>query len=169
MGSRSRMLSADLLEGDHRSLRRTVLGLVVILALALAAPLFWAQMRAVRSPREIAEATFPSVVLLTMKDARGRVTSLGSGFFVRSDVIATNFHVIKSGVSGEAKVVAQNSRHALAGLVAADEARDLALLKTVKLTGPALPLGTDARPAVGDRVYVVGSPLGLEGTFSDGP
>jgi S1-C subfamily serine protease len=103
-----------------------------------------------------------------MKDARGRVTSLGSGFFVRSDVIATNFHVIKSGVGGEAKIVAQNSRHALAGLVAADESRDLALLRTVKLTAPPLSLRTDAQPAVGDRVYVVGSPLGLEGTFSDG-
>ena len=76
-----------------------------------------------RSPREITEATFPSVVLLTMKDVRRRVIGLGSGFFVRPDVIATNFHVIKSAVSGEAKVVARSARCDRGAHTSPDEAR----------------------------------------------
>jgi hypothetical protein len=46
------------------------------------------------TPAEIARRAFPSVVLLSMQDARGQPISLGSGFFVGNDVVATNFHVI---------------------------------------------------------------------------
>jgi Trypsin-like peptidase domain len=44
---------------------------------------------------------------------------------------------------------------------------DLALLK-VNSSAPSLRLGPSAGPEVGDEVYVVGNPLGLAGTFSEG-
>src|SRR6266446_6919511 len=47
------------------------------------------------SPRQIAERTGPSVVLLLTADEGGNPIALGSGFFVANDRIVTNYHVIK--------------------------------------------------------------------------
>jgi len=57
-------------------------------------------------------------------------------------------------------------KHAL-GTVALTNMADLALLK-VNSSAPSLDLGPSTNPSVGDDVYVVGSPLGLEGTFTEG-
>ncbi|MSU37440.1 MAG: hypothetical protein EXS36_20545, partial [Pedosphaera sp.] len=53
---------------------------------------------------QIASATFPSVVLLVMEDERGQPVSLGSGFFVKEKVIASNFHVVEKAARGYTKL-----------------------------------------------------------------
>jgi hypothetical protein len=49
-----------------------------------------------------------------------------------------------------------------------DSTRDLALLSISGAKAPALALGDSNEVAVGDEVYVIGNPRGLEGTFSQG-
>ena len=117
---------------------------------------------------QIAKETFPSVVLLLMQDRANKAIRLGTGFFVRADVVATNFHVIDGTAGGHAKVVGQDFQYEVAGVIASDERRDLALLQIKGLTAPPLPLEPDRPVAVGEDVYVVGNPEGLEGTFSHG-
>jgi hypothetical protein len=118
-------------------------------------------------PRDIAKNAFPSVVLLTMQDSNGQPISLGSGFFVRENIVATNLHVIEGAAAGYAKLVAQETSYPVKGVVAIDEARDLALL-AVDAPAPLLPLGGSDTLEVGDEVYAIGNPEGLEGTFSQG-
>ena len=120
-----------------------------------------------QSARDIAKTAFKSVVLLEMNDANGQPLSLGSGFFVADGVIATNAHVIEGAFSGTAKLIGNNQRIQLLGSIVVDRHADLALLK-VNSPAPSLALGPTASPTVGDHVYVVGNPLGLEGTFSEG-
>jgi len=120
-----------------------------------------------QSARDIAKTAFKSVVLLEMNDSNGQPLSLGSGFFISNGVIATNAHVIEGASGGTAKLVGGNQRLAILGTVAVDQHADLALLK-VDSSAPSLLLGPSANPSVGDNVYVVGNPLGLEGTFSEG-
>lgn len=120
-----------------------------------------------QSPRDIARAAFKSVVILEMNDSNGQPLSLGSGFFVADSVIATNAHVIKGAYSGTAKLVGDTHKLPIAGTIAINYRNDLALLK-VSADAPSLRLGPDTNPVVGDKVYVVGNPLGLEGTFSEG-
>lgn len=121
-----------------------------------------------RTPSDIARRTFPSVVLLVMQDANGQPLSLGSGFFARSGVVATNLHVIEGASNGYAKLVGQNTKHDVVGVVAIDTAHDLTLLAVPGLNAPTLALGDDRKVVVGDQVYAVGNPRGLEGTFSQG-
>jgi hypothetical protein len=120
-----------------------------------------------QSPRDIARVAFRSVVLLEMSDADGQPLSLGSGFFVSPGIIATNAHVIEGAAGGTAKLVGDIHRLQILGTVAIDRRADLALLK-VSSVAPALRLEPHSNPVVGDSVYVVGNPLGLEGTFSEG-
>jgi len=122
---------------------------------------------AVVSARDIAGVAFKSVVLLEMKDSNGQPLSLGSGFFIANGIIATNAHVIEGASSGTAKLVEDTHTLQILGTVAVDRHADLALLK-VNSSARSLVLGPSTGPSVGDKVYVVGNPLGLEGTFSEG-
>lgn len=121
----------------------------------------------VMSSRDIARVAFKSVVLLQMDDSNGQPLSLGSGFFVSDGIIATNAHVIEGASSGTAKLVGDTHTMQILGAVAVDRNADLALLK-VDSPAPSLALGPSTSPTVGDNVYVVGNPFGLEGTFSEG-
>lgn len=138
----------------------------VILGLAgtIAAP----GLGSAQSARDIAQRTFPSVVLLLMEDAQGQPNSLGSGFFVRPNVVATNLHVVRGTTRGTARIVGSSQRLSISGIVALDSVADLALLQVSGATAPALSLGDSRGLAVGDVVYAVGNPEGLEGTFSQG-
>lgn len=120
------------------------------------------------SARKIAESTFPSVVLLIMEDANRQPVSLGSGFFVSNNVVATAFHLIENTAGGYAKIVGQNIKYEIAGIVGIDQKRDLALLSLKNANQPFLSLGNSRQVAVGDEVFAVGNPQGLEGTFSQG-
>ena len=120
------------------------------------------------SARQIASATFPSVVLLVMEDERGQPVALGSGFFVKEKVIASNFHVVEKAARGYAKLVGQKTKYNITGVVGLDSKHDLVLLAVEDASAPSLKLGDSSKVAVGDTVFAVGNPQGLEGTFSQG-
>jgi hypothetical protein len=118
--------------------------------------------------QQIAKDAFPSVVLLVMEDANGVAISVGSGFFVRSNIIATNLHVIKGAKGGYAKLFKQKKKNEIAGTVGIDEEADLVLLFINGVKGKPLSIGESIKVQVGDEIYAVGNPLGFEGTFSKG-
>lgn len=118
--------------------------------------------------RLIARNIFPSVVMLEMQDSNGRPITLGSGFFVRSDIVATNFHVIEGSKYGFAKVVGETSTYRIEGTVGLDKSRDLALLKLAGAKGKPLVLADLSQIEVGQEIFALGNPRGLEGTISPG-
>ena len=117
---------------------------------------------------EIARKAFASTVLLMMEDAAGQPLSLGSGFFVRGGHIATNLHVIHGASRGYAKLIGQNTKYDIEGVTAVDPRLDLVVLRLQGAKGSPLNLGDSDALQVGDNVYAVGNPQGLEGTFSQG-
>ena len=117
---------------------------------------------------QIAEKALAATVYLEMQDSNGLPLGFGSGFFVRDNLIATNYHVIEGAARGTAKLVGQFSTYTIEGVTATDKTNDLALLKvTVSGINP-LSLGNSSDVKIGETVYVAGNPKGLEGTFSDG-
>ena len=121
-----------------------------------------------QTAQQIAKNAFRSTVLLVMEDANGQPLSLGSGFFVRNGEIASNLHVIEGAVRGYAKLVGQKKKYDIEGITAVDSNRDLVVLKISASKSLALSLGDSDAAQVGESVYVVGNPQGLEGTFSQG-
>jgi S1-C subfamily serine protease len=118
--------------------------------------------------RLIAKNTFPSVVMLEMRDDKNRPISLGSGFFVRPDVVVTNYHVIEGASDGFAKIVGETSIYHIEGVVGIDKTKDLALLKLKGVIGKPLILADISKIEVGQEVFAFGNPKGLEGTISTG-
>ena len=117
---------------------------------------------------EIFRRALPSVVLLTIQDARGHLISLGSGFFVDKDVVATNFHVVEGAAAGYAKVRGGPPKLNVKGTVGVDALHDLALLEVDPSSTTALPVASKLSANIGDTVYAIGNPEGLEGTVSQG-
>ena len=121
-----------------------------------------------QSVPKIAEKALAATVSLDMQDGNGAILRRGSGFFVRHDLIATNYHVIKEAAQGAAKLVGEETKYTIEGIIATDKKNDLTLLKvTVQGINP-LPLGNSDTVRIGETVYVAGNPKGLEGTFSNG-
>ena len=117
--------------------------------------------------QEIYQRVNPSVVtvMVQLDDS----VSVGTGVIFRADgYILTNYHVLAGG--RDCTVAMDTGRTYEAQYVAGDERNDLAVLK-VELTGlPAATFGDSDQLVVGDKVYAIGNPLGVElrGTLTDG-
>ncbi len=93
----------------------------------------------------------------------------GSGFiWDEAGHVVTNFHVIQG--ASEATVQLADGRKFRASLVGASPSHDLALLKIgVALRRPApVPIGTSEDLKVGQKVFAIGNPFGLDWTLTTG-
>jgi len=120
------------------------------------------------SARQIAKRIAPSVVLLLTTDESGNPIALGSGFFVASDRLATNYHVIKDASQIFVKVAGRKRLYKISFPGLSDKQSDLARVRIDEVKGQPLKLGNLSRLRVGDEIYVMSNPEGLEGTFSRG-
>jgi serine protease Do len=93
--------------------------------------------------------------------------SLGSGFIISADgYVLTNAHVIDS--ADEVVVKLNDKREFKARVIGADRLTDVALLK-IEATGlPAVKIGDPNKMRVGEWVFAIGSPFGLEQTVTAG-
>src|SRR5437899_4538167 len=112
----------------------------------------------------------PSVVSVLTYDAKGEPLISGSGFFIRPGEVVTNMHVIKGAQRVEIHTLEGKGRtYPVTGALAIDEEADLALL-SVNLPeekSRPLPLSTGL-PEEGEQIFLIGNPLRLEGSVSDG-
>lgn len=111
----------------------------------------------------------PAVVVITAYGAKGEVVSQGSGFFISADAeVITNAHVLRGAWRAEVKTH-DGQVYAIRGVVAEDKEGDLVkiVLESSPKNVPYLQPISKV-PAVGERVLVIGNPLGLEQTVSDG-
>ncbi len=103
---------------------------------------------------------------------------LGSGFFISDEgYLITNFHVIEGETQISIEVYHQRNgqlerrAYKQVRIIAMHKFADLALLKIEDKDAPKfarVPLGDADALAVGDRVFAIGSPLGLERTVTEG-
>jgi len=105
-------------------------------------------------------------------------SGLGSGFFLNHEgFLVTNFHVIEGETQISVEVYHQRSgqlerrTYKDVRIIALNKFADLALLRIEDEEAPgfaAVPLARADGLAVGDRVFAIGSPLGLERTVTEG-
>ena len=95
--------------------------------------------------------------------------SIGTGvLFTSNGYLMTNYHVVAGGL--DCSVALDTGKTYEAKYVAGDSANDIAVLK-VEATGlPTAEFGDSDDLVVGDEVYAIGNPLGVElrGTFTNG-
>src|ERR1043165_9163177 len=125
-----------------------------------------------------AEETLPAlvkrvktaVVAIATYDSNGEALTTGSGFFLTPGQVVTNLHVIRGAARAEIKTLDGKGKvYPVTGALAVDEEGDLALLgidmplDRIRSTELAREL-----PDEGEQIFVIGNPLKLEGSVSDG-
>lgn len=119
-------------------------------------------------PAEIAARAKDATVQIRALNTRSQISGSGSGFIVAQDgVIVTNFHVIQ-GASSLQVELSSGEIYDNVYFITADPRRDLALIKIPAERLSSLKLGNDIDAEIGEKVYVMGNPLGMTNTFSDG-
>ena len=119
------------------------------------------------SAQEIYRRVNPSVVTVMVQLSDG--IGVGTGVIFTADgYILTNYHVVEGG--GHCTVALDTGKVLEALYVAGDADNDLAILKADGHDLPAAEFGDSDSLVVGDSVYAIGNPLGVElrGTLTDG-
>lgn len=128
------------------------------------------------TPKEIAKL-MDRVGYVESYNSSGNAYASGSGFVLENHIFVTNHHVIKDGVGITVKLdgltydnkgwyLFDNDKFDLFGVYLSSSYSDVG---RVTGTSPSkyLPFSLDL-PEIGDKVYAIGSPLGLENTLSEG-
>jgi tetratricopeptide (TPR) repeat protein len=117
---------------------------------------------------ELVRRIKPSAVAIETFDAKGATLSRGSGFFISTNRVITNRHVIEKSNRVEVHLM-DGKKFTARGVLAIDGEGDLALLQVDVPQGAAVPLPiVQSVPQEGESIVVVGNPFGLEGSVSNG-
>ncbi len=132
-------------------------------ALLVVLSLWWAPTFA-KTPEQIFQQASKSVIVIQAFDQEGNPVNQGGGVVVGREAVVTNCHVLEDAAK---LVVSYDKEQFDASMSHADNERDLCQLAVPRLTAPRATLWT-GRLRVGQRVYAIGAPEGLELTFTEG-
>jgi tetratricopeptide (TPR) repeat protein len=108
-----------------------------------------------------------AVVVIMTFDKEGKPISQGSGFIIKEDgVIVTNDHVISNAV--DIKVKADDKILDVDRLIHQDKENDIVILKAKAVKLPIVKLGDFKKANIGEKIYVISNPKGLENTIYEG-
>lgn len=139
---------------------RFVLHLIINIGLLLPTVAFSAL-----PPDQLYSKLSASVFIVESLNADGKLIAQGSGLAIAPGEIATNCHVVEK--ASRIQVVREGKR--TSGITTtADKTRDICILRMGEKTTPTLRIGKSVGLKVGQRVYAIGAPMGLELTLSEG-
>jgi S1-C subfamily serine protease len=119
---------------------------------------------------ELVRQVKPSVVALTTYDSSGEALMTGSGFFIGSGQVVTNLHVLRNASRADVRTLdGKGKTYPVTGALAVDDEGDLVVLgiDMPAERGRAVQFAP-VLPDEGEKIFVVGNPLKLEGSVSDG-
>jgi hypothetical protein len=107
-------------------------------------------------------------VMIIVFDEQSQPISIGSGFVVSDEGhVATNYHVIEGGSSAVVKFQGSEEFEDVLEITHKSPSRDIAVIR-VGRKSEALNILDDTSILVGQGIYAIGNPEGLEGTLSEG-
>ena len=111
----------------------------------------------------------PAVFYIELYNNAGTPISSGSGFFIESNGVAiTNYHVIEGANSAKITLPESKKTYDVAGVYTYNKEQDWAIIQVKGDGFLTLDIGSDDSVHTGQKVYAIGSPLGLQNTISEG-
>ncbi len=134
-----------------------------------AALIFIIPLRAQKDLTDIVKNVSPSIVIIFAYDKNGEIISQASGFFInKKGSIVTNYHVIEGAYSAIIKTF-KGATYTITDIEADDPEGDIICLSIDIPQKEVMPLSfSTVGPQPGEKIAVIGNPMGLELTVSDG-
>ena len=117
------------------------------------------------APDKVYSMVAPSVWRVVSYDAAGKALAQGSAVVIAPETLLTNCHVL---AQAKSFTIRQDNTIVGARLQYIDVERDMCQIVARNLKAPAVRIGDSDKVVVGQRIYTLGNPLGLELTLSDG-
>lgn len=108
-----------------------------------------------------------AVVTIYTFDASGKGVAQGSGVVLNDKGwVVTNYHVFK----GANKIIVKQKSRIIeyTNIIGFDVEKDILILKIADNSFPAIQLGNSSLLRIGQKVYAIGSPMGLENSITEG-
>jgi len=117
---------------------------------------------------QIYKLASPAVFYMEIFNSNNEPIKTGSGFFISENGLAvTNYHVIMGGAY--ARITTDSGEvHDVVGIYDYDWKKDIALIQIEGTGYKYLEMADSDRIQTGETIYTLGSPLGLQATFSRG-
>ncbi|MBI5403771.1 MAG: trypsin-like peptidase domain-containing protein [Ignavibacteriae bacterium] len=119
------------------------------------------------TPQRLFESYNKSVVVIICYDQNGKKKAQGSGVILEDrGIVITNFHLFAG--SDKFDVLRNDSTIGYTEITGVNIEKDVMVFKLYKSDFPKIALGNSSSLSVGDKVYAIGSPKGLENSISEG-
>ncbi|MFA5405045.1 MAG: tetratricopeptide repeat protein [Ignavibacteria bacterium] len=119
------------------------------------------------SPQKLFETFSNSVVVIRCLDQSDRKKTQGSGVILADKkILITNFHVFAG--SEKMEITHKDSVINYSEISGINIEKDIMVIKLDDDNFPQINIGNSSELKIGDRVYAIGSPLGMENTISEG-
>lgn len=132
-------------------------------------PAIYSDNKDVMLPRSIFSKYNKAVFMVFTTDGSNQFQ--GSGFFINSHGLAvSNYHVFKGTYTGYEVIKLMgdnNTAYKISNVLYKEEESDFIIFQVDCDNTKYIPIAAK-KPGVGDKVYAIGSPKGLENTFSSG-
>lgn len=119
------------------------------------------------TPEQVFEKCNDAVVVITAFDFEGKKNAQGSGVILNSKrIILTNYHIF----AGNDKIEIKHKDNVInyTAIVGVNIEKDILILKIDQGTYPEISMADLDNMKIGQKVYAIGSPMGLENSISDG-
>lgn len=116
--------------------------------------------------KEVFKKASPAIMVIMALDDNDQPMSLGTGFYIKSDLVATNLHVVRKAKKLRVFGALDQKERRIKGIHAVSTDHDIAVL-SMEDVGEPLICATSVLEA-GDPVFAIGNPRGLEATLSTG-
>jgi serine protease Do len=112
--------------------------------------------------------TKDAIVRIEVKRNDGKV-SQGSGFIITQDgICVSNFHVFSGSSFNEATIYIGSKKYQIEKIVEVNNTQDYVIFKISNIYSNTITKISPTLPKIGEEVYAIGNPFGLENTLSKG-
>ncbi len=145
-------------------MKKTAIRLLVLYIFIIPSAILYSQEL---TPEQIYEKINDCVVVVHSYDFSNNLSTRGSGVVINDKGwIVTNYHVF---AECERMEIKHNSKEVkYTDIIGVDVEKDILILKIDDFSFPPIPIANSDNLKVGQRVYAIGSPLGLENSMSEG-
>jgi tetratricopeptide (TPR) repeat protein len=108
-----------------------------------------------------------AIVVIEAYDFDGNKASQGSGIILKDkNILITNFHIFAG--NEKIKIMHKDKEIKYTEIIGLSIDKDVLVLKLEEGDYPQVKIGNSASMKVGNKVYAIGSPMGLENTITEG-